>query len=196
MTTISTILATISIIMPLIAIVFGLFIYNLLKEMPKMIGDKIKSEREFSFNKTLQIDQFYRKDGTLQTIMMQWAKYAMDPDFVEKSMSTPKGKKDLNELLQKTVGYGSPRTIALVSIMFQDLYNNEAVDIEETDGFTENGLGTLTILAMIFSSLKYDFTGQKIDELEIIKIKINDYVKYEPLFKARINEVNQRISSR
>ncbi len=196
MTTISTILATISIIMPLIAIVFGLFIYNLLKEMPKMIGEKIKSEREFTFNKSLQIDQFYRKDGTLQTIMMQWAKYAMDMDFIEKSFSSPRGKKDMNELLQKTVGYGSPRTIALVSIMFQDLYKNESVNIEKTDASTESGLETLVILAMIFSSLKNDFTGQKIDELEIIKIKINDYEQYEPLFKARIEEVNKRISSR
>ena len=196
MTTISTILATISIIMPLIAIVFGLFIYNLLKEMPKMIGEKIKSEREFTFNKSLQIDQFYRKDGTLQTIMMQWAKYAMDMDFIEKAFSSPRGKKDMNELLQKTVGYGSPRTIALVSIMFQDLYKNESVNIEKTDASTESVLETLVILAMIFSSLKNDFTGQKIDELEIIKIKINDYEQYEPLFKARIEEVNKRISSR
>lgn len=196
MTTISTILATISIIMPLIAIVFGLFIYNLLKEMPKMIGEKIKSEREFTFNKSLQIDQFYRKDGTLQTIMMQWAKYAMDMDFVAKALSTDKGKRDMNELLQKTVGYGSPRTIALVSIMFQDLYKNDSLNIDETDTSTESGLDTLVILAMIFSSLKNDFTGQLIDELEIIKIKINDYDEYETRFKARIGEVNQRISSR
>ena len=41
----------------------------MVKKIPDMVRDKLKSDREFEFNKALQVDEFYRKDGNLQGIM-------------------------------------------------------------------------------------------------------------------------------
>ncbi|MGO3264961.1 MAG: hypothetical protein ACTIKS_10785, partial [Lactococcus lactis] len=38
----------------------------MVKKIPDMVRDKLKSDREFEFNKALQVDEFYRKDGNLQ----------------------------------------------------------------------------------------------------------------------------------
>ena len=42
-----------------------------------MVRDKLKSDREFEFNKALQVDEFYRKDGNLQGIMLEWMSRAI-----------------------------------------------------------------------------------------------------------------------
>ncbi len=178
-------------LLPVIAVIVGWFVISTVKKMPDMLAEKLRDEREFSFKQALQIDSYYRQDGVLQDILMKWAKYAMDTDFVTNSMNTDRGKQRLNELLQKTVGYGSPKTIKLLSYMFQEIYtDNEEKRIENN---LPEGMTTLVVLAMVVSSLKKDFTGQDIDPLDIMKIKINDFYAYEKEFKKEMIRIGKAV---
>lgn len=174
-----------SYIVYLAALAFFWYTYNQIKEMPKMITDKLKSEREFEFNKTLQIDEYYRKDGNLSKIMMQWSKYVMDKDSL-KQLNTPKGLKEMTDLLKMTIVYGSPQTIKLTSIMFQDIYE------KKTDE-SESGIKMWVMLVMIIVSLKKDFANQIVDPLDIIKIKSNDFEKYKEQYSTCVKEIQKEI---
>ena len=166
------------------------FVVYTIRKIPDMVSDKLKTDREFEFNKALQIDEFYRKDGNLQNIMLEWTHYAIVNDAMD-SLNTDKGIKKLQVLVQKTVGYGSSRTVKLLAEMFQEVYQDNADNKSTKSG--ESGFSTMVIMAMIVSSLKEDFTGQKIEPLDILKIKINDYVDYEGSFKRILDEINTKL---
>lgn len=172
----------------LISIGFLWFITHLMKKIPDMISDKLKDERKHNLNKSLQIDEFYRKDGNLASIMMKWTKYAIDDESL-KGINTPKGQRDLKDLVSKTVGYGSNRTVKLLTVMFQSVYNNHTVD-DSASNFT-----TMVAISMIVASLKKDFTGEEINATDILKVKINDYNDYESEFKGIIKTIEDQIDS-
>ncbi|QDK70338.1 hypothetical protein [Lactococcus protaetiae] len=175
-------------ILYLSTIVIAWFIYNLVKKIPEMISEKIKSEREFEFNKILQIDNYYRKDGNLAKIMTAWSKYVIDKNTLN-NVGSAKGQKEMNDLIQLTVGYGSPRTIRLLSIMSQHIYNNKIPDSPES------GLKLWVMLAMVVVSLKKDFANQVIDPLDIIKIRSTDFKEYEDTYSTYVKEITEEIGN-
>lgn len=176
--------------------IFILVVY-MIKKIPEMVSDKLKSDREFEFNKELQIDEFYRKDGNLQQIMMKWTELAIDTNAME-SLDSKNGQKKLRKLVQETLGYGSGRTVKLLTEMLQESYrsndteseNNES---ENNESINRSSATIMLLLAMVVSSLKEDFTGQKVDPLDVLKIKLTDYYNYEGLFKELFESVNNKL---
>lgn len=171
----------------------------MVKKIPDMVRDKLKSDREFEFNKALQVDEFYRKDGNLQGIMLEWTNYAISNNAMD-DLNKAKGLKKLQDLVQKTVGYGSSRTVKLLTEMFQEVYqNNDSKDQKDSsednksDDASESDYTTMVVLAMVVSSLKEDFTGIKIEPLDVLKIRITDYTKYEETFKKIIDKTNEKL---
>ena len=171
----------------------------MVKKIPDMVRDKLKSDREFEFNKALQVDEFYRKDGNLQGIMLEWTNYAISNNAMD-DLNKAEGLKKLQDLVQKTVGYGSSRTVKLLTEMFQEVYqNNDSKDQKDSsednksDDASESDYTTMVVLAMVVSSLKEDFTGIKIEPLDVLKIRITDYTKYEETFKKIIDKTNEKL---
>lgn len=166
----------------------------MVKKIPDMVSDKLKSDREFEFNKELQIDEFYRKDGNLQQIMMEWTKYAIDNDAME-TLDSKNGQRDLKKLVQETLGYGSSRTVKLLTEMLQESYqsNGKVEDEDEDDSINKSSMTIMVILAMIVSSLKEDFTGEKVDPLDVLKIKLTDYYDNKILFEEILGSVNRKL---
>lgn len=162
------------------------FVVATLKKLPTLIGDKLKDVRQYEFNRLLQVDEFYRKDGNLQSIMMDWTNLAIDDDVMN-SLNTDKGKKKLKSLLAKTVGYGSRRTVKLVAMMLQNIYTQD----ENSTGY--DNYVSLVLISTIVSSLKKDFTGENIEALDILKIKINDFNKNESLFIEIMGDISNRL---
>lgn len=181
--------------------IFILAVY-MIKKIPEMVSDKLKSDREFEFNKELQIDEFYRKDGNLQQIMMKWTELAIDTNAME-SLDSKNGQKKLRKLVQETLGYGSGRTVKLLTEMLQESYRSNDTESENTEsGNTESennesinrsSATIMLLLAMVVSSLKEDFTGQKVDPLDVLKIKLTDYYNHEGLFKELFESVNNKL---
>ncbi|ARD93477.1 hypothetical protein LLI816_04895 [Lactococcus lactis subsp. lactis] len=115
-------------------------------------------------------------------------------------LSKARGLKKLQDLVQKTVGYGSSRTVKLLTEMFQEVYqNNDSKDQKDSsednksDDASESDYTTMVVLAMVVSSLKEDFTGIKIEPLDVLKIRITDYTKYEETFKKIIDKTNEKL---
>ncbi|KSU06517.1 hypothetical protein ACTCUF_02995 [Lactococcus lactis] len=172
-----------------------------IRKIPDMVSEKLKADREFEFNKALQIDEFYRKDGNLQNIMLEWTHYAIVNDAMS-SLNTDKGIKKLQVLVQKTVGYGSSRTVKLLTEMFQEVYQNNdneskgqkgSSEDNKSDDTSDSDYTTMVVLAMVVSSLKEDFTGIKIEPLDVLKIRLTDYTKYEETFKKIIDRTNEKL---
>ncbi|WEA14120.1 hypothetical protein [Lactococcus garvieae] len=164
----------------------------MVKKIPDMVSDKLKSDREFEFNKELQIDEFYRKDGNLQQIMMEWTKYAIDNDAME-TLDSKNGQRKLKKLVQETLGYGSGRTVKLLTEMLQESYQSNGKVDDEDDSINKSSATIMVILAMIVSSLKEDFTGEKVDPLDVLKIKLTDYYDNKILFEEILGSVNRKL---
>lgn len=176
--------------------IFILVVY-MIKKIPEMVSDKLKSDREFEFNKELQIDEFYRKDGNLQQIMMKWTELAIDTNAME-SLDSKNGQKKLRKLVQETLGYGSGRTVKLLTEMLQESYRSNDTESENTESENNESINRssatiMLLLAMVVSSLKEDFTGQKVDPLDVLKIKLTDYYNYEGLFKELFESVTNKL---
>jgi hypothetical protein len=176
--------------------IFILAVY-MIKKIPEMVSDKLKSDREFEFNKELQIDEFYRKDGNLQQIMMNWTELAIDTNAME-SLDSKNGQKKLRKLVQETLGYGSGRTVKLLTEMLQESYRSNDTESENTESENNESINRssatiMLLLAMVVSSLKEDFTGQKVDPLDVLKIKLTDYYNHEGLFKELFESVNNKL---
>ena len=171
--------------------IFILAVY-MIKKIPEMVSDKLKSDREFEFNKELQIDEFYRKDGNLQQIMMNWTELAIDTNAME-SLDSKNGQKKLRKLVQETLGYGSGRTVKLLTEMLQESYRSNDTESENTESINRSSATIMLLLAMVVSSLKEDFTGQKVDPLDVLKIKLTDYYNHEGLFKELFESVNNKL---
>ncbi|KRN51595.1 hypothetical protein IV71_GL000587 [Fructobacillus fructosus KCTC 3544] len=145
-----------------------------------MVADRINQTKDYDIQKTLQIDSFYRESGSsvLQEIMMEWTVMATNMEALGQSYDVDK----VRNLIQKTIGYSSERTVKLTAEYFQYLYNSTEVDVK-----------AIAYLSMIVASLKFDFTGQTVDPIEIIKVTLKDFDdNVEKLMRYK-DEINKKI---
>lgn len=95
----------------------------------------------------------------------------------------------LTEIQKESYIYSSPKTIKAIKEYMQYLYKNKTDNIESEEETTNKSKESIldytkskikfsrmfVLIARIISRMKYDFTGEKVDELDIIKIKITDF---------------------
>lgn len=164
----------------LLLIALFILAYGFLKVMPKMLENIIKQNKDYDLKKALQIDSFYRENGSsvLQEIMMEWTVMATDLTDLASRYDVESTRK----LIQKTIGYSSTHTIKLTAAYLQHMYNQ-----------SNNGLKGVVYLAMIVASLKRDFTGQEIDPIEIIKMTITDFSESETVITGYRDEINKSL---
>lgn len=170
----------------IIIIIAGHALVQSLKAIPTTIADKLRQNRDFDMKQALQTDSFFRTSGNsvLQSVMSQWTVYVTDLEILKK-INTTNGQKQMNKLIEQTIGYGSERTINLLAELFQMAYTN--------DDDTEHGLKMWVVMAMIVASLKKDFAGVEIDPLTIIKIRSNDYLDNQDKFEAYQKEIEKKV---
>lgn len=162
------------------------------KAIPTTIADKLKQDREYDRQRELQVDSFFRETGntSLQDVMHQWTRYVTDLEHLGK-IGTEKGQSEMTELVQKTIGYGSVKTINLLAELFQQIYQKPIK--EDAVDASKSGLRLWVLMAMIVASLKKDFTGIEIDPLAIIKIKSNDYQDNRKFFEGVKKEIEKKV---
>ena len=152
------------IFVPIISLLGGL-IGNYLSEKVKNRSSKEQLEISDRNAQKLQVDNFYRSISTekVENIVQEWMDLLVSPEEVSK-----KDKADINKMLKDIMVYGSAETIRLVSIFQQYNYQKK---IEKADN---SPYELLFISAYLLSSLKNDFTGYRIDPLDLLKMKIKD----------------------
>lgn len=156
-----------------LGVIAAIWLIAVVKKIPDSVSDKIRDERNFTHTKELQIDNFFRQNSgsKMQEVLIAWVEILNDPNKVEK-MSKNGG---IQKLLNNTVGYSSPKTVKLMGLFFQSLYsvNSKTSEDELSD------MSSLVYVAMIASSLKYDFSGENINPIDLLRIKFNDYALHE-----------------
>lgn len=97
----------------------------------------------------------------------------------------------VEDLLSRTVLYGSTHTIHLCALYMQDLY--EGILDSENDGLDYAGCKSILYSAFIISSLKFDFTGYEVEPLRFLEMKINDLseIKKTESFKKALEDIKR-----
>lgn len=82
----------------------------------------------------------------------------------------------IRNLLQESYIYSSKSTIKAISTYQQYSYKGQASNKKTLKIFKSiNTIKVLVFIPRIIKRMKYDFTGEKVDSLELIKMKINDW---------------------
>lgn len=143
----------------------GGLVGNYVSEKVKSRSSKEQLEISGENAQKLQVDNFYRSISTekVESIVNEWMDLLVNP----KDMSQ-KNEKDINKMLKNIMVYGSDETIRLAGIFQQYNYQKIANKSES------NPYELLFIAAYLLSSIKNDFSGYRVDPLDLLKMKISD----------------------
>ncbi|KRN77483.1 hypothetical protein [Weissella minor] len=175
-------------------VILGVLYWGFAKKIPDMFRDALKQNRNFNFDKQLQIDNYYRLNGQsdMQKLILEWSNLLIDNEGTKKM-----GPFGLLALQGQTIGYASEKTIKTVGNFMQFLYVQNTQDNSEQNQ-SENKKGDedtytfIAFIAVIVSLLKQDFTGQSFDPIDLIRIKINDLNKIsEARYRDEIRKIKE-----
>ena len=172
-----------------VLILFTLWAVNAnLKELPKMIRDMLKQNREYKSNHDLQIESYFRQASNeeLQGILDRWTSFITNMEKAAQEMSSENGTDEYIKLEHQTIMYGSPRTVLAVAAMQHFEYNEN--DQEDTNSYK-----LMMYIATIACNLKRDFTGYEVNPISLLEIKINDFDKYVDKFSKYNKEIQREL---
>ena len=160
-----------------------LLIVIFIKRLPYMLENKILQKQKSRDSHELQIESYFKELGGKEQkeVLEEWTKILTymkpinDPD-------------KLSNLIHRTVIYGSTNSIKILSLMTQYTYTDMKKDLENNNKF-------MIYVAFLCCSLKQDFSGQHIDPLTLLKVKISDIKGSEEEYTNSINKINEEIAS-
>ena len=169
-------------------VLFGVWAVNShLKELPKMIRDMLKQNREYKSNHDLQIESYFRQTSNeeLQEVLDKWTSFITNMAKAAEEMNSGNGTDEYVKLEHQTIMYGSPRTVHAVAAMQHFEYNE--------DEKNPNSYKLMMYIATIACSLKRDFTGYEVNPISLLEIKINDFDNYRDEFVKYNKEIQKEI---
>lgn len=171
-------------ILQIVGMLILIFAVVTIKQIPSAVSKKVSDERSFYNSKQLQIDNYFRQSNgkNMQEVLREWVKIINDVDH-----SVMQKTRDLQNLLNQTLTYSSGKTIKLIGIFLQSVYKNGD---EITDDVSQ-----LVYVALIVENLKIDFTGEKIDAIDLLKVKYNDYDQQKEALLTAEKEIKRRLES-
>lgn len=177
-------LTFISILLTILIVLIGYF----LKEMPKMFRDALLEDQKFGDNRQLQIESYFRQVSgqELQEVMNHWGDMYTDIKSAMDSMGKDDSTFTYTDLQQQTILLGSDKTVRYLAAFQQHIYLHEQPNDEEAAKAT-------VYIAYIVSSLKYDFSGYKIDPLDMMKIRILDYNEMHKLYESAARKIEREV---
>ncbi|TLQ03636.1 hypothetical protein FEZ51_08505 [Pediococcus stilesii] len=151
-----------------------------INRLPYMMENKILQEQKTRDSHEIQIESYFKELGGKEQkdVLNEWTEV----------LTFLKPIEDVNlltDLVHRTVLYGSSRTIKILSIMAQYSYKGMAKDGNENK--------FMIYVAFLICSLKKDFSGQDIDPLTLLKVKINDISDAEEAYIQSINEIKKEL---
>ncbi|MHC5278929.1 hypothetical protein ACYRFT_01490 [Listeria kieliensis] len=186
----------------LILILAGLtFVGYWLKEMPKIFNGKMMEKFRRENEKDIQREAFFRqlKGDDLADSFSQWVSAIIELDSFTNKMNGKDGEKLLYDMQKKALMYGSEQTVIVLSVMFQHMYQSNAIEnrmvpnIGKNNKKEQNGSMLMVFISYLIANLKFDFTGYRIDPLDVLKLKIRDYYKTEKDFLEAKKSVEEKL---
>ena len=162
----SSVLWVLNALILILILLVGYFI----KELPKMFGEKWSQNRQARTSKELQVEAYFRQQGgnDVKKLLGEWTSFLTKMDQIENLLGKDGTK--YNDLMHRTLLYGSKETIEIVAAMSQFTYQNESIRKEQDP----DGKKLLIYIASVIASLKYDFTGYKVKPISLLKAKLTD----------------------
>lgn len=191
------------ILMLIVITIVGYFLKDLPNLYREMRVEQFKGKKE----KDMQKESFFRqiKGSDIDKAFSFWTSLLVDMDNKMANIDSPAGKKELIEMQQRVLMYGSQNTVVILSTMMQHVYktgeikNSVKVDFGKQDDTKVqiNSYKLMYYVVALISSLKEDFTGYKIDPMDILRIKISDIDshKNKPLFDEACAAVKKELKS-
>lgn len=150
-------------------VVIGYF----LKDSPELFRElkveKKKSENQSNLQREAYFRQISGKD--LETTFSQWMSLITDLENTLHVFQTKKGERQYSDMVHKCLMYGSEETVDILACLSQHQY--VMVNRKESDDDLKN-YKSLMYMCSLIASLKFDFTGIKIDPFQIIETKMTD----------------------
>lgn len=162
-----------------IAKTIGIYLLSLLcsgilyyiKDLPNLTRELKIEDKRSENQKNLQREAYFREiSGTnVDNLIKSWVNALADMQkFVDNN--TPEV---FLKLQTQTMMYGSEKTVEILSEMMQYMYNPKEQGENSSEFSIDAAIGFYFIASLI-SSLKYDFTGYKVDPLDLIETRIKD----------------------
>lgn len=174
----------------LILILIILVVY-FIKELPKMFGEKWSQNRQARTSKELQVESYFRQQGgnDVKKLLTDWTSFLTKMDQIENLMGKDGSK--YNDLMHRTLLYGSKETIEIVAAMSQFSYQSEEIRKKQDP----DGKKLMIYIATVIASLKYDFTGYKVKPISLLKAKLTDIQEYRDQIDSLTKEIAKEIKS-
>lgn len=172
----------------LILILIILVVY-FIKELPKMFGEKWSQNRQARTSKELQVESYFRQQGgnDVKKLLTDWTSFLTKMDQIENLMGKDGSK--YNDLMHRTLLYGSKETIEIVAAMSQFNYQSEEIRKKQDP----DGKKLMIYIATVIASLKYDFTGYKVKPISLLKAKLADIQEYRDQIDSLTKEIATEI---
>lgn len=140
--------------------------------------------------------QYFKERGVnaQEKVLNFWCSLLLNSDFnilesykiaknIEESNFKKSDKDILGEIQKDSYIYCSPKTIKAIKDYQQYIYKNnrkkeKTIPKSKWKKYLNEKIEfslMFILITRIISRMKYDFTGEKVDELDILKIKINDF---------------------
>lgn len=159
-----SVLAIINLLILGVLAVIGWF----LRDAPKLLRELEVEKKRGENQKNLQVESYFREisgedlNGTLRG----WT--SLIDTLGDKKIKEKEIEILMKKLTSDTFMYGSAKTTKILALMQQNVYDHE-----------KNGQGTnyhtMVYVSLMVASLKEDFTGEKVDSLDFLRLRLNDF---------------------
>ncbi|EAD1860365.1 hypothetical protein KZQ05_002405 [Listeria monocytogenes] len=161
------------------------------KDLPG-IYKAITVENKRKFNELdIQRESFFRqlRGDDLAETFGEWV-----TAFTNMDKLVEKGPENIVDMQKRVLMYGSPKTVAILAMMFQHTYIGNQIEGEQDyDTQEPENYKLMVYIAYLIAALKFDFTGYKIDPMDIVRVRITDYKENETQFKENQQKIETEI---
>lgn len=180
---------------------YGLLVLAIQILLSKLKHNQDQKLRETEKNNTKEIQReaFYRTQNgdELKKIVTEFTLVITDPhkfgkakSIGNKKITEKDNKQHVIDTMNLLVIYGSEEAILIAGILMQLTYRIVAENYKDTskEQKTKDTWTQYWLAAELVSQLKSDYTGIKIEPMDIIKLKINDLSDQEQADKFKIGK--------
>lgn len=150
-----------------------------ISDIPQNLHELNKINQEYINSKELQIDNFYKQvnDKVIFSLYRDWLSILTDTDKNKKI-----DKEKMKKMYENLIMYCSSKTIYYAGILQQYIFHKYSTE-------NEKDYVMILLYAHLIAEIKNDFTGHKIDPVDILKIRISDLDENNEMYLKSKKEV-------
>ena len=156
---------------------------NGIAKRPEFVHEKAMEITRIQAQKDIQVDSYFREvsGSKMIEILEFWVGFISNPD-----KASNLSKDEFMGQMETLIKFASARSIKIFANMQQMSYQGPLLG--------DDNFKYLMYVCYLIAQLKEDFTGQKIDPLDLLRAKMNDYSKSENKWKRISKQINDELN--